>query len=169
MVTEMESARIEFRTLVESATPAGLTRPSSGTRWTNGELLFHMLLGYLVARNLRPLLIVVARLPEPMQGGFARSLNFGTTPFDLVNYWGSRLGARLLGRERMIRWFDRIVDTLQVHVRTDSDETLGLSMGFPARWDPYFADRMTLADLYHYPTLHFEHHRRQLTLDPGAV
>ena len=29
---------------------------------------------------------------------------------------------------------------------------------------PIFAPRMSLADVYHYATLHFEHHRRQLTL-----
>jgi hypothetical protein len=94
MVAEMEAARIEFHFLVGRATSAGLARLSSATRWTNAELLFHMLLGYLVARYLRQLLQVVARLPVQVQRGFARSLNFGTAPFDLVNYWGSRLGAR---------------------------------------------------------------------------
>jgi hypothetical protein len=42
-------------------------------------------------------------------------------------------------------------------------------MSFPVRWDPYFADRMSLADVYHYPTLHFDHHRRQLTLADEAT
>ena len=32
-------------------------------------------------------------------------------------------------------------------------------------WDPYFRDYMTLADVYHYATQHFDFHRRQLTLD----
>jgi hypothetical protein len=41
-------------------------------------------------------------------------------------------------------------------------------MTFPVRWDPYSTDRMSLADVYHYAPLHFDHHRRQLTLlDPG--
>ena len=31
-------------------------------------------------------------------------------------------------------------------------------------WDPYFRPFMTLADVYAYPVLHFEHHRQQLTL-----
>jgi hypothetical protein len=31
-------------------------------------------------------------------------------------------------------------------------------------WDPYFKAYMTRADIYRYPTRHFEHHRRQLTL-----
>ena len=29
--------------------------------------------------------------------------------------------------------------------------------------NPYFKDVMTVADVYHYPTQHYEHHRRQLT------
>ena len=32
------------------------------------------------------------------------------------------------------------------------------------RWDLFFKDFMTLADLYHYPTKHFDFHQRQLTL-----
>lgn len=39
---------------------------------------------------------------------------------------------------------------------------------YPASWDPCFKAYMTLADVYRYPTRHFEHHRRQLSLaEPG--
>ncbi|MDT5255639.1 MAG: hypothetical protein QOD10_719 [Mycobacterium sp.] len=41
-------------------------------------------------------------------------------------------------------------------------------MRFPTRWDPYFAERMSLADVYHYATVHFDHHRRQLTIGADA-
>ena len=37
-------------------------------------------------------------------------------------------------------------------------------MHFPVGWDPYFKDSMTLLEIYHYPTQHYDHHRRQLTL-----
>ena len=37
-------------------------------------------------------------------------------------------------------------------------------MHFPVGWDPYFTDYMTLRDVYHYPTQHYDHHRQQLTL-----
>jgi hypothetical protein len=37
-------------------------------------------------------------------------------------------------------------------------------MHFPTRWDPYFRDLMTVADVYRYPGQHYDHHRRQLTL-----
>ena len=46
-------------------------------------------------------------------------------------------------------------------------------MHYPTRWDPFFADYMTLADLYRFPTQHFEFHQAQLTLtgerhEPGG-
>ena len=34
-------------------------------------------------------------------------------------------------------------------------------MHFPVGWDPYFKDVMTVADVYRYPTQHYDHHRRQ--------
>lgn len=37
-------------------------------------------------------------------------------------------------------------------------------MHFPVGWDPYFKDYMTIGDVYHYPTQHYDHHRKQLTL-----
>lgn len=42
-------------------------------------------------------------------------------------------------------------------------------MAAPASWDPYFTERMNLAQLYHYATLHFDHHRRRLTLTDDSV
>jgi hypothetical protein len=43
-------------------------------------------------------------------------------------------------------------------------------MSFPTRWDPFFKETMTLADVYAYPVAHFDFHAAQLFLDadPGA-
>jgi hypothetical protein len=60
--------------------------------------------------------------------------------------------------------FDRVVATLLSHLGQESDFELSRGMHYPISWDPYFEAYMTLADLYRYPTQHFEHHRRQLTL-----
>jgi hypothetical protein len=48
---ELERARIEFRELLDKASAASLRRRSSGTRWTNRQLLFHMLFGYLIVHT----------------------------------------------------------------------------------------------------------------------
>ena len=37
-------------------------------------------------------------------------------------------------------------------------------MHFPTGWDPFFTDRMSLADVYHHGTQHFDFHARQLAL-----
>jgi hypothetical protein len=49
---ELEAARAAFHDLVDRATEADLQRRSDGTRWTNKQLLFRMLLGYLILRAL---------------------------------------------------------------------------------------------------------------------
>lgn len=39
------------------------------------------------------------------------------------------------------------------------------------RWDPFFQETVTLADVYAYPVAHFDFHAAQLSLDgtPGAT
>jgi hypothetical protein len=78
-----------------------LRRPSNGTRWTNRQLLFHMLLGYLTMRALLTLVWLFGRLPAGVSRAYARVLNAAATPFDAVNYAGSYLGGTILGRRRM--------------------------------------------------------------------
>jgi hypothetical protein len=48
----MEEARQRFRQLLADASLDDLRRSSDGTRWTNEQLLFHMLFGYLIVRAL---------------------------------------------------------------------------------------------------------------------
>src|ERR1700754_3007577 len=89
---ELDEARMTFHRLVSEARDADLRRPSAGTRWTNKQLLFHMLLGYLILRALRLLVLVFGRLPDRAGRAYARLLNAATRPFDAVNYLGSRFG-----------------------------------------------------------------------------
>jgi hypothetical protein len=53
---------------------------------------------------------------------------------------------------------------LQQSVTAASEDSLNRGMHFPVGWDPYFKEYMTLRDVYHYATQHYDHHRRQLTL-----
>lgn len=161
---ELDRVRADFRDLLDTATVAELRQPSEGTKWTNEQLLFHMLFGYLLVRNLRLLVLTFARLPDGASRQFAALLNAGTRPFHVINYLGSLGGARLLGYAGMERLMDRVISSLQTSLRRQSRSSLDLGMHFPVGWDPYFKDLMTLRDVYHYPTQHYEHHRRQLTL-----
>lgn len=161
---ELDRARSEFRALVAHSTSADLRRRSNGTRWTNRELLFHMMFGYLITRNLRFLFAVMSRAPQRVQRAFAATLDAATRPFNAINYWGSRFGGRVLSLDRLARWSDRVISSLQRSLDAETETSLRRDMVFPTRWDPYFKRRMTRQDLYHYPTQHFDHHRRQLTI-----
>lgn len=164
IVAELERARADFHDLVDSATTAELRRPSNGTKWTNDQLLFHMLFGYLVVRTLLPLVRLLARAPRGVSRRFAATLNSATRPFHVVNYVGSLGGARVLGHAGMEHLFDRVVAHLTHSLLRATEVELARGMHFPVGWDPYFTDFMTVADVYHYGTQHYDHHRRQLTL-----
>lgn len=152
---------------LEGTTAADLRRKSSGTRWSNEELLFHMVFGYMVVRALLPMVHVVSRLPQPVGKAFAAVLNAGTRPFDVVNYWGSRAAALVYNRGRMGRKLGKTITAISRRLERESTKSLARAMPFPDRWDPFFAPTMTLNDVYAYPTLHFDFHARQLTLsDP---
>lgn len=161
---EMDQARADFRRLVTSATPADLRQASDGTRWTNQQLLFHMLFGYLITRALLILARVFGLLPDAASRVFAGLLDSARRPFHLVNYLGSRAGARLIPPRRMTPVLDHVIAALQRHLERETETALRRGMHYPATWDPFFASYMTLADLYRYPTRHFRFHQRQLTL-----
>ena len=164
ITAEMERARADFHRLIDDATTAELRAGSDGTKWTNEQLLFHMLFGYLLVHNLLPLVSLLAGLPRFVSRGFAAILNAGTRPFHVINYVGSLGGGRILGHSGMERLMDFVIGRLQRFVTNASEDALSRGMHFPTGWDPYFRDYMTLREIYHYPTQHYDHHRRQLTL-----
>ncbi|WP_133787468.1 DinB family protein [Kribbella sp. VKM Ac-2571] len=165
MHEELERVRADFRRLVESADDDVLRRASNGTRWNNRQLLFHMLLGYLIVRALLGLVRVFGRLPRGASRAYARLLNAGTRPFDEVNFLGSYAGGRTVSPARMVVMFDHVIDKLHRRLDAETDADLARGMHYPTRWDPFFKDYMTLADIYHFPTQHYDFHRGQLTLD----
>lgn len=165
---DYERARQTFHRLLENASRADLARPTRGTRWTNEQLLWHMFFGCLIVRVLLVLARVFGRLPRSVGKGFARLLNAATAPFDAVNYAGPVGAVKVCGPRRMGRAFDRVIASLHRRLAAESEAGLARGMYYPVRWDPFFTDYMTLADLYRYPTRHFDFHHRQLTLDESS-
>jgi hypothetical protein len=161
---EMEQARIDFKDLVGQATPAHLGRGSNGTRWTNRQLLFHMLFGYLIVRTLLPLVHAFGHRPDSWSRRFAAILNAGQRPFHLINYLGSRGGGQALPTSAVIKLMERTIHSMHRKLDGESEKSMALTMHFPTAWDPYFQDTMSVLDVYHYGTQHFDHHRKQLTL-----
>ncbi|MFB9651890.1 DinB family protein [Pseudarthrobacter oxydans] len=168
ILAEYRRAHADLSTWLERATTADLRRRSDGTRWTNEELLFHMVFGYMVVRTLLPLVHIISRLPKPAGKAFAALLNAGTRPFDVINYWGSRGAALVYNRKRMGRKLDKTITAISRRLDRENPASLSRSMPFPDRWDPFFAPSMTLNDVYAYPTKHFDFHALQLTLPPSS-
>jgi hypothetical protein len=159
---EIRLAQADFHRLVEHASATDLRRRSDGTRWTNRQLLFHMVFGYVIVRRLMPLVHGLGRLG--WSRGFAATLNAGRLPFHLVNYLGSVAGGQVLPPATMTALLDRTVDALQRRLADETDASLALTMHFPTAWDPYFKPTMSVLDLYHYGSEHYDHHRHQLTM-----
>jgi hypothetical protein len=69
---DFERMRATFRVLLDGAADDELRRRSNGTRWTNRQLLFHMLLGFLIMRALLALTKFISRLPSWVGQGWAK-------------------------------------------------------------------------------------------------
>ncbi|SDP90381.1 DinB family protein [Lentzea jiangxiensis] len=161
---DFERARATFRALLDGAGHEELRRRSNGTLWNNRQLLFHMLLGFLIMRALLALARIMARLPRWAGRAWARLLDAGAKPFDVVNFAGSWLGGSLMPRRYMVALADSTIAALHRRLDREDDSSLARGMPYPTRWDPCFREFMTLADLYRFPVQHFDFHRDQLSL-----
>ncbi|MFG2026322.1 DinB family protein [Streptomyces sp. NPDC048825] len=164
---ELERVPADFHRLLAEASAADLRRPTDGTGWTNEQMLFHMLFGYMLIRVLLRLLGGFAKLPRSVGGTFARLLDAAARPFHVINYVSSVLGSLYYNHRRMGAKMDRTVAALHRRLDRESTASLRRGMHYPPRWDPFFHDWMTRADLYRYPTQHYDFHRAQLTLGPA--
>jgi hypothetical protein len=164
---DLERVRADLHHLVAHATQADLRRRSNGTRWTNGQLLWHMAFGFLIVRRLLPLVRLFGRLPDPVSRTFAAALNASTRPFHRINYLGGVGGALVFRGARLTRQLGHTIDVLQRRLTAESEADLARRMHFPPRWDPFFHETMSLLEVYAYGTQHYDFHRAQLTLEPA--
>ena len=162
IVEELGRVQADFHQLATTTTPDELHRRSNGTRWSNRQLLFHMVFGYVLVRTLLPLVHTLGRLGH--SSGFAATLNAGRRPFHLINYLGSCCGGLVLSPRRMAGLMDLTIRALTRRLAGETPAQLALTMHFPTRWDPYFRPTMSVLDVYHYGTEHYDHHHRQLTI-----
>jgi hypothetical protein len=125
-------------------------------------MLFHMVFGYIIVRTLMPLVHLLGRLGWSRR--FAATLNALRRPFHVINYLGSCCGGQLLSPRRMTALMDTTMAAIQRRLGAETPDGLALTMHFPTRWDPYFQPRMSVLDVYHYGSEHYDHHRRQLTI-----
>jgi hypothetical protein len=63
LATDLERVRADFHDVLDLAGEDEWDKPTAGTRWTNEELLFHMVFGYMVVQRLLRLVRLFGRLP----------------------------------------------------------------------------------------------------------
>jgi hypothetical protein len=69
LAADLERARADFHYLLSIADESEWRNRTSGTRWSNEQLLFHMVFGYIVVQRLLILVRVFSRLPDWASGG----------------------------------------------------------------------------------------------------
>lgn len=161
--SELESAHTSFHTLLASLSEEDLQRQSLNPGWTNGEILAHMLFGFIVVNVLLPLTRIWGRLPRGSSKPFAMVLNSITKPFNWVNAWGARMQGRVFTYYRIGKLYDQIHASLLKQFASIREEEWQRGMYYPTRWDSNFSDFMTLEKLLHYPIIHYNFHRSQIS------
>jgi hypothetical protein len=163
ITSELLAAQAHFHTLLDSLSDRDWRRRSRNPGWTNGELLFHMALGFFLLPTLLPMIRLLGRLPQGATRPFAALLNWATGAFNWVNGLAPRLGGRLFRRRSLARTFDWVVArTLRTVTRLQPDEWQR-GMWYPSKWDPLFRDYMTTEDLLRYPIVHLRFHVDQVS------
>ena len=159
---ELETARQEFHAMAGALSARAWVEPSHNPGWTNGQLLFHVMLGFILVPPLARLLVWFGRLPGVWSRTFAGVLDVATPVFNRVNALGPRAGARLLGKAGVVRRFDRVHARILARLDRIRPGDWSLTMPYPTRWDPRFRSDMRLENLFRYPIDHLRHHRAQL-------
>jgi len=160
--SELEAARASFHALLGSLSEDDLHRPSLNPGWTNGEILAHMLFGFIILKALLPMARLWGRLPRGSSKPFAGFLNWITGPFNWVNALGARMQGKVFTYRRLGKLFDRVHASLLTAVASIREDEWECGMYYPTRWDSHFSEFMTLQKLFQYPVIHFHFHLTQI-------
>jgi len=91
---------------------------------------------------------VLGRLPRAATVPFATLLDLGSGLFDQINYLGFRYGANIFSVGMLDRMLRGATRRLAQQLAMENADSLRRGMCYPRKWDPYFKDYMTVADLY---------------------
>lgn len=158
---ELETARTEFHTLLNSLSEQDFHKRSLNPGWTNGEILAHMTFGFIIINVLLPIARLWGKLPKSSSKWFARLLNAFTGPFNWFNTLGARGQGKFFTRQRIGKIYDQTYFSLLKKVNSIKDNEWERGMYYPTKWDSNFDEFMTLEKLFHYPVTHFNFHRTQ--------
>jgi hypothetical protein len=161
--SELESTRKTFQTVLDSLSEGDLRRQSLNPGWTNGEILAHILFGFIILDALLPIARVWGRFPKSSSRPLAWLLNASTRPFNWINALGAHLQGRVFTYKRSGKLFDNIMNSLKKKVQSIKEEEWEHGMYYPTKWDSNFTEFKTLEKLLHYPVIHCNFHIGQIS------
>jgi hypothetical protein len=134
--SELESSRIAFHQLLDALTDEDWRNRSKNAGWTNGEILFHMTLGFIVVSRVVPIVRREATLPKRYSLQFAHTLDFITPLFNWINAFAARMGGKIYTRRRIGHKYDRVHAAVLRALHGVKNDELVLGIHLPSRWDP---------------------------------
>ncbi len=159
---ELESTRMNFHSLLDSFSESDLQKKSHNPGWTNGEILAHMLFGFIILNALLPMARLWGYLPKWTSKPFAALLNAGTVPFNWINALGAQMQAHVFTYKRLGKLYDRVYFSLMRQIDSIKDGEWSHGMYYPTRWDSNFREFMTVEELFRYAVRHFNFHLGQI-------
>ncbi len=159
---ELDATRTTFHALLASLSENDLHRPSHNSGWANGEILVHMLFGFVILNALLPMARLWGRLPPWSSRPLAWLLNAFAGLFNWLNALGARLQARIFTCQALGKLFDRAYGLLIRQIDSIQSGEWDHGMYYPTHWDSNFSDFMTIEKLLHYMVDHFNFHLRQI-------
>ena len=159
----MEDIGTAFHAMLDTMTDATWNQPSLNPGWTNGEIVIHMIFGYVIFIPLLPMARAWGRLPRGSSRWFADLLNAITGPFNWVNKVGARMQGKFFTRKQVGPIFDWVHGILLKQMASIREEEWPRGMYYPTRWDSNFSDFMTLELQFRYAATHFNFHLGQLS------
>ncbi len=159
---DLDATRASIHSLLDSFSKEDWRRQSLNPGWTNGEVMAHMVFGFVVVIALLPLTRLWGRLPKDYSRPFARMLDRFTGPFNRVNAFGARAQGRLFAPDRIGAVYDRAERWLLKKAASIGDAEWKRGMYYPTRWDSNFGEFMTVEELFRYPVTHFNYHLGQI-------
>lgn len=147
---ELEATRQAFYALADSLSREDWTKPTPNPAWNVGEMMFH-----------------ITTAPNFLPGDvwLIQHLRFVLYPpaflFHRFNEWYTRRGARQYTLATIKQAYDKAhARTLQA-LDSIGDDDWQESAHYP-NWDPMLSGTVTIEQLFHYVTRHFEAHAAEI-------
>jgi hypothetical protein len=154
LAQELESTRQNYHHLLDSVPEALYTHPSTNPAWTIGDVLYHLTIGLPA---LRFEIWMIRSTPWMF-----KTLNDTTSR---IFNWGNGLFARQpkrITRQRLLKAYEAGHAGLISSLRRVREADWGKSVIYPEAFVSELAGVVTVERLFHYVTLHFEVHAKQI-------